>query len=255
MKFPFSMIAREEKKFVIDGEGRVTRSEIYFTNVETDEEVQLCMTPEKISIKTEASFRTYNIVETGEVSLPKGERLTRISWSGILPGAGMLMYPFLSATAWESPQEIIKVFKRWREDGAKIKLLITQTPVNLEVYIKDFDYDAEGGMGDYKYSIGLIAAKELQVLTVEEADAKRQREQEEAENALEQRARMKSKAGVYINTIDNIYAAVKILTGRGSLADIERVLEWSGIAGVDDVEDSGGCTIYNPPDIEAIIMH
>ena len=248
MKFPFSTIAREAKLNVIDGEGKVTRSEVYLTNVETDEEVQLSMTPEKISIKTEASFRTYNIVEKGEVSLPKGERLTRISWSGILPGAGMLMYPFINHVSWENPQEIIKVFKRWREDGAKIKLLITQTPVNLEVYIKDFDYEASGGMGDYKYSIGLIAAKDLQVLTVEEADARRQREQEQAENALNERTRMKSKAGIYINNINNIWAAVKILTGRGSLADVERVLDWSDI-GVDDVgEDRGGC-LKIPPDI------
>ena len=244
MKFPFSTIAREAKLNVIDGEGKVTRSEVYLTNVETDEEVQLSMTPEKISIKTEASFRTYNIVEKGEISLPKGERLTRISWSGILPGAGMLMYPFLTHTAWENPQEIIKVFKRWREDGAKIKLLITQTPVNLEVYIKDFDYEASGGMGDYKYSIGLIAAKDLQVLTVEEADARRQREQEQAENALNERTRMKSKAGIYINNINNIWAAVKILTGRGSLADVERVLDWSGI----DIDGIGDGTYIKVPD-------
>lgn len=246
-KFTPSEIARQAKLAVIDGEGQVTRSNVYFTNVETDEEVQLCMTPEKISIKTETSFRTYNIVEKGEVSLPKGERLSRISWSGLLPGAGMLMYPFITHKVWEDPQEIIKVFKRWREEGAKLKLLITQTPVNLEVYLRDFDYDAEGGMGDYKYSIGLIAAKELQVLTVEEADAKRQREQEESENALEERTRMKSKAGVYIDTINNIWSAVKILTGHGSLSDIENVADWCGID-FDNIP-IGGTTISVPPQI------
>ena len=252
MALPLEGLARAAKLYVIDGEGRVTRSEIYLTNTETDEEIHLCMTPEKINVKTATSFRSYNIVETGEVKFPKGEQLSQISWNGTLPGAGILLYPFVTHSAWEDPQELIKVFKRWREEGAKIRLLITQTPINLEVYLHSFDWEASGGLGDYKYSIELIAAKELQVLTVEESDAKREREAQESQDALEERARMKSKAGIYIDDINNIWAAVKILTGQGSINDVERVLDWNGIGDVDDVEDNGGCTIYVPPDVEAL---
>ena len=66
------------RKSLIDFEGRVTRSEIYLTNVETNEEVHLCFTPEKIKVQSDVNFRTYNIVERGEISLPKGEKLDRL---------------------------------------------------------------------------------------------------------------------------------------------------------------------------------
>lgn len=234
MALPLAGLARAAKLGIIDAQGTVTRSEIYFTNVETEEEVHLSMTPEKVQVKTEASFRNYQIVEVGEVRIPKGEHLTQISWNGILPGAGMLLYPFLSHAAWEDPQELIKVFKRWREEGAKLRLLITQTPINLEVYIRAFDYEASGGMGDYRYSIDLIAAKELQVLTVEEADAQREQQAQNSQDELNRRAALKSDAGVWIEKIDDVYAAVKILTGNGSLADVERVLDASGISSPDD---------------------
>ena len=234
MGLPLAGIARSAKLGVIDAQGTVIRSEVYFTNSETEEEVHLAMAPEKVSIKTETAFRNYRIVEVGEVKIPKGEQLTQISWQGRLPGAGMLLYPFITHAAWEDPQEIIKVFRRWREEGAKLHLLITQTPVNLEVYLRSFDYEAAGGMGDYTYSIELIAAKELQVLTVEEADAKREREAQESRDELGRRAAMKSDAGVWIDSIDDVYAGVKILTGNGSLADVERVLDASGISSPDD---------------------
>ena len=59
------------------------------------------------------------------------------------------MYPFVKHAAWDRPDELIKIIQRWRERGTKLKLLITQTPVNLDVYIKNFGFTAKGGMGDY----------------------------------------------------------------------------------------------------------
>lgn len=229
MALPLSGLAREVKKALIDTEGRVTRSEVYFTNIETGEEVQLSMTPEKIEASTASNFRTYNIVERGEVKIPKGEHLTQLKWQGILPGAGMLLYPFLSHACWEPPLDLIKVFTRWREDGAKLKLLVTQTPFNLDVFIKSFDVEASGGMGDYKYNISLTAAKDLQIYTVAEADTRRQQQEETRANQLNNRAAMKSTLGKRISEVNNIWSIVKILTGTGSWSDVEQICDAYGL--------------------------
>lgn len=215
MALELSGLVATAKKALVEVEGKVTRSEFYLTNIETSESVQLCMIPESVKAKTEASFRTFNIIERGEVKLPKGEQLTQISWSGILPGARILLYNFVNHAAWEQPQEIIKVIKRWREDGAKIKLLITQTPINMDVFIKSFDYKASGGQGNYDYDIDFIAAKELKVLTVAEADEARAKAQENSINELNRRAAMKSKLGMQVGKINNLWTIAQILTGNG----------------------------------------
>lgn len=215
MKLRLESLVKEAKLSLIEREGKVTRSEVYLTNLENNEQVQLCMTPEKIRVRTEENFRTFDIIERGEVKLPKGEELTQIDWDGILPGARLLMYPFLTHVAWEQPIEIIKVFKRWREEGARIRLLITQTPINIDVYIKKFDYEASGGQGNYKYSIELLAAKELKIMTVAEADAARAQAQQDSQNELNQRAANKSKTGYYITQINNAWAAAQLLLGNG----------------------------------------
>lgn len=230
MALELAGLARAAKLGLIDSEGRVNRSEFYFTEVEGDEEIQLCQIPESVKVKTAASFRNYNIVERGEIKLPKGEHLTQISWNGILPGAGVLLYPGITHAAWDRPDELIKVFVRWKSEGAKIKLLVTETPINLEVYIRSFEWEASGGMGNFNYSIDLVAAKDLEVMTVAEADAKRAEQTE-----LKNRPRQKSKIGQQISDIDDIWSAVKILTGNGSLADVERVMGGNGLS-LDDFE-------------------
>ena len=218
MPLQLSGLAREVKKALIQSEGRITRSEIYLTNLETGEEIQFALTPDKVKIKTAAHFRTYNIIELGEIALPHGEQLMRISWQGILPGANMLLNPVVNADAYDNPQEVAKDLERFKSDGDKLRLLVTNTPLNLEVYIKNFDCTFEGGQGNITYDIDFLAAVDLVIRTVAEADAYRNEQSQ-----LKNRPRQKSKLGQQIKTVDDVYSAIKILTGRGSFADIEKI--------------------------------
>lgn len=236
MAFPWSEVKKSVKKGLIDAEGKVKRSEFYLTNIDSGEQVQFCMTPESVKARTTANFRSFNVIERGEVKIPKGEQLAQVSWQGVLPGAGMLLYPFLTHAVWERPDEIIKVLIRWREEGAKLRLLITETPLNLDVYIKSFDYTAEGGLGDYKYDIELIAAKELKILTVAEADEARAKAKENATNELNRRAAMKSRTGVIIGQVDGIWEAAQVLLGNGG--SWQRLAETNGLK--DPTEISAG---------------
>lgn len=225
MALPLAGLARDVKKALIASAGKITRSDIFLRNLDTDEEIQFALTPDKVRIKTGALFRKYNVVTIGEVEFPRGESLMQIGWDSLLPGANFLFSPILSHDAWDDPQELAKDLERWKSDGNKLHLLITQTPLNLEVYIKSFDCTFEGGHGNIAYSIDFLAAVDLEVLTVAEADAKRNEQSE-----LKRRPRQKSQLGKQIQTVDDIYSAIKILTGNGTYADIERVLGKNGVS-------------------------
>ena len=234
MGLNLSGIVKTAEKAVIGLNGRVTRSIFYLTNLTTGESITLCMTPEEVKARTESSFRTWNIIEKGQASLPKGERLTQLNWSGIFPGANILIHNFVLQSAWQSPTELVNTIKRWREAGDKVKVLVTQTPINIDCYIKSFDYEASGGQGSIKYEIELIAAKEMKVMTVEEADAARaQREQEQAQQ-LQQRAKQ-NRTGETVHNIDNAWNLAQALTGNGG--DWERVASDYGISDPEDTSD------------------
>lgn len=219
------------RRTLIKLEGKVTRSEFYLTG--DGERLEFCMPPEEIKLKTNATFRTYNVIETGEIKIPKGEQLTAISWRGTLPGAAMLMHQFINATAWQKPDDIIETLRLWRERGIKLKLLVTQTTVNLDVYIKNFDFTHKGGLGNVAYDIDFIAAKPLQVKTVAEVDATTANNFAGSFDLLERRA-SKLKTGVMLANLNSIWEAAQILTGNGG--DWQRVLERNGLSNVDEID-------------------
>lgn len=153
--------------------GGITVADVYINNQETGERIALSWVPEKISVKEAAQFQSYNIIERGEVKIPKGNRLSEVSWSAIFPGENRTEAGYVKSMNWQEPTELIGMLQAWREAGNKLHILITQTSVNMDVFIKDFSYSFEGGMGDAKYSIDLIAAEDLLVKTVAEVDAEK----------------------------------------------------------------------------------
>lgn len=168
--------------------GGMTVADVYLTNHGTGERIALSWVPEKISVKEAAQFQSYNIIERGEVKVPKGKRLSAVSWEAVFPGEGRTEASFVKSQHWQEPNEIIGRIQRWKDAGNKLHLLITQTSVNMDVYIDSFDYSFEGGAGDAKYSISFIAAEDLHIKTVKEADAEKAAQQKSGIPELSTRA-------------------------------------------------------------------
>lgn len=136
---------------------------IYITDLITNESIQIPMMPEKISVAYENNFLSYDVLRVGEVKLPHGTRLTGVKWDGIFPGKSRKNMPYVKN--WKKP----KVFHSWlenaRKSGAKLRVMITETPVNLDVYIASMSTDYAGGFGDIAYSLTLIEAKDINIET------------------------------------------------------------------------------------------
>lgn len=147
-------------------------AEVTITDSAGGQRLTLAWTPEKISVKKNGRFQSYNIIEKGEVKIPRGDNLAEVSWSSIFPGEKRKGYSFLKTANWKAPAEVIEIIDTWRKSGAKLKLMITQTSVNMDVYIKDFSFEFSGGMGDTEYNISFIKAEDMIIKTVEEEDGK-----------------------------------------------------------------------------------
>jgi hypothetical protein len=63
------------------------------------------------------------------------------------------------------PTVIQDIISGARDSGDKMRLLITETPLNLDVYIQDFEHTWGGGFGDCDYSITLVKARQIKVYT------------------------------------------------------------------------------------------
>jgi hypothetical protein len=76
--------------------------DIYFTEIETGARLTLSMLPEKAKRKGDTQFQTYDIINVGEVKIPKGTNLLTFSWSGTLPGISRRNASFVKSQYWHS---------------------------------------------------------------------------------------------------------------------------------------------------------
>jgi len=137
--------------------------DIFVTEKATGISFQFPTLPEKIDCKTGASFISYDIMSIGEVKIPLGEKLTGFSWDGMLPGLKRGEQSWIKYTI--DPQDVQIQWSIWRKGGSLLHLLVTDTTINHDVYLEDYDMEYSGAFGDQHYSISFVHTKPLQVFT------------------------------------------------------------------------------------------
>lgn len=138
--------------------------DIYLTNLKNNNRLRFPMLPQEISVKLGNQFTNYTIIQIGEVRIPSGTTLDGFSWNGILPGEKRRGAPYVRG--WHDPKAIYKWIESLKPQGGKpvkARLLVTETPINCDVYLSTFSATPTGGYGDINYSITLTQAKEIRI--------------------------------------------------------------------------------------------
>lgn len=138
--------------------------DIYLTNLKNNDRLRFPMLPQEISVKLGNQFANYTIIQIGEVRIPSGTTLDSFSWNGILPGQKRNGAPYVRG--WKDPKAIYKWIESLKAQNGKpvkARLLITETPINCDVYLTSFSATPTGGYGDINYTITLTQAKEIRV--------------------------------------------------------------------------------------------
>ena len=123
--------------------------------------------PERITCTTGNRTINFDVIDLGEFTLPRGRVPTRFTFEGFFPGEARKNDPLVKD--WRSPKEITGLLSLWRNEGRKLRLLVTETPINHDVYFDgdgSFEHEWYGGHGDCRYTIQLVEAREL-IVTAE----------------------------------------------------------------------------------------
>lgn len=127
------------------------------------------MLPEEITVEANSTFQTYNVIDKGEIKVPRGEKLVGFSLSGMLPGEGLKNNSHLvKSHYWIDPKAMQGRWSMWRRNGTKLRLMVTETTINHDVYLENYVVTNKGAGGTLYYDISFVVAKDMIVHTVDE---------------------------------------------------------------------------------------
>lgn len=153
----------------------------------------------------EKRFGDYDLIEIGEVKMPRGNMLDKFSFQGKFYGRSRRNMRY--TRSWQDPVSCVKTLDKWMKDGDKIKMLITDSHINGEFYIESFTPGLMNGSGDIPYTINFVEAREVEI------------EITEAEKKVEETKRPVNKKKIEDYTVvkgDNLWRISKNKLGDGT---------------------------------------
>lgn len=117
------------------------------------ERIQLPVNPSGISVKSPYGIVDVNVTHIGEYSVFGERGLAEFSLSSFFPRDYNSSY--CEYADIDAPSDYVKKIESWRDTKKPIRLIVTGTPVNYAVTIREFtlDYEKPGEMGDVYYTI------------------------------------------------------------------------------------------------------
>ena len=123
-----------------------------FLSINNREQVmQLPVLPKEFKIHTGMKNQTYDTISQGEIKLIGLSALASITLESFFP---VKDYPFLRDRTYQG-WEYVEMIETWKVRRVPIRLIITDTPINMACSIETFEYGPQDGSGDIYYILEL----------------------------------------------------------------------------------------------------
>lgn len=155
--------------------------DIYLSVNNREEVMRLPVLPPSFTITKPQTTQTFETVTAGELQLIGTPKLKGITISSFFP---VRDYPYLRDTSMRGWEYVYKI-DVWIQRKLPIRLIITDTPINMAVAVKNFDYSIKTD-GDLWYNLQLEEFPLLGEETVDITDEGEEIDMEELNKLKEQ---------------------------------------------------------------------
>lgn len=126
--------------------------EIWLSWQNNAERLRLPILPPSFGVEAGNLNTRVNINEIGNINLIGKSDLKEITIGTFFPAQN---YYLCEYTGFPKPYECVEMIENWRLSGKPIRLIITDTPINLAMAIENFSYNERDGTGDVYYTLEL----------------------------------------------------------------------------------------------------
>lgn len=156
-------VAKMAAKRKASGTSTTNGVDIYIRERSGGREIRVPWLPEEIVYKSGGAVAaSYDIMNKGEVAVPTGSGLASVSWKSEFPGKQRTDKSMMRGE-WKEPAYYHNILEDWRKNQTELKVLVTGYPINMDVYLDDYNATPAGGFGDMAYEIKLVEDRDITI--------------------------------------------------------------------------------------------
>jgi hypothetical protein len=132
--------------------------EIYL-GTDTDK-IRFPVVPSSIGVSRSNNIDTQSVLKLGEVPIFNGTSLKTIELTSFFPNQE---YSFCDYTGFMKPYEFSDKIQKWLYEGKPLRIIITDSPTNMQCLIQQFDTVEQDGTRDLYFTLNLIEYRPIEI--------------------------------------------------------------------------------------------
>ena len=127
------------------------------------DKIRFPVVPSSVGVSIGNNIDTQSVLKFGEVPVFNGTSLKTIELSSFFPNQE---YSFCDYTGFMKPYEFSDKIQKWMYEGKPLRIIITDTPTNMQCLIQQFDTVEQDGTRDLYYTLSLLEYRPVEVPTL-----------------------------------------------------------------------------------------
>ena len=125
-----------------------------------NDKIRFPVVPSTIGVSRSNNIDTQAVIKLGEVPIFNGTSLKTIELTSFFPNQE---YSFCDYTGFMKPYEFSEKIQRWLYQGTPVRIIITDSPTNMQCLIQQFDTVEQDGTRDLYFTLNLIEYRPIEI--------------------------------------------------------------------------------------------
>ena len=128
-----------------------------------NDKIRFPVVPSSIGVSRSNNIDTQAVIKLGEVPIFNGTSLKTIELTSFFPNQE---YSFCDYTGFMKPYEFSEKIQKWMYEGKALRVIVTDSPTNMQCLIQQFDTAEQDGTRDLYFTLNLLEYKPIEVPVV-----------------------------------------------------------------------------------------
>ena len=125
-----------------------------------DDKIRFPVVPSSIGVNRSNNIDTQAVIKLGEVPIFNGTSLKTIELTSFFPNQE---YSFCDYTGFMKPYEFSDKIQKWMYEGKPLRIIVTDSPTNMQCLIQQFDTVEQDGTRDLYFTLNLLEYRPIEV--------------------------------------------------------------------------------------------